>query len=447
MSEFSVVELIRKTRDGVELNDTEISFLVSGFSKETIPDYQISAWLMAVCLKGLSVRNTFHLTRLMRDSGAVMDWRRQLPDRKNLHIVDKHSTGGIGDKVSFILMAISAAMEMQIPMIGGRGLGHTGGTVDKLDSIPGFKSILTVDEVRHAFEEIGCYIISQSEDICPADKKLYSLRDVTGTVESLELITASIVSKKWSEGLDGIVFDVKCGCSAFMEDIEHARSLARSLVGVCKQGGMNARALITHMEEPLGAFVGNALEIKESLMILSGEFENDQQKKLAQPLTDLCLELAAHMAVVSGLSSDLEAMRELAREKLASKSALEKFTALMRVQGAKSGWQDMLPKASRSLTITSDRSGFIKRINGRIYGLVGIKHAMGRKQTEDQLDYGVGFETHVARGDKVEKNQPLVTFFYNKDCDLTELTCQLRKGFDISDTGSILDSLVIELIS
>lgn len=445
MIEYSVVELIRKTRDGKELTGEELAYLVKGFSEQSLPDYQISAWLMAVYLKGLSTKETFVLTKLMRESGEVLDWKKDNPAYRGSFIVDKHSSGGIGDKVSFVLLSLCASMGMKVPMMGGRGLGHTGGTVDKLDSIPGFRSELSIQEVKRAFEEVGCYIIGQSSSICPADKKLYSLRDVTGTIESLELITASIVSKKWAEGLDAIVYDVKCGSAAFMATLEDARNLAKSLVAVSKQAGMAARALITHMEEPLGAFVGNSVEILESLAILENNYKTEKHLKLALPLKKLCLDLAAHMAVLSGCGKELAAMRVLAEQKLESGAAAEKFRAMLRIHGAQDDWENKLPLGKNKFVLRATQNAGIAHIHSRTLGLVGISLGMGRRKTDDKLNYGIGFEMHVACGETVGVGQELLTLYYDGSPDLKSIEQELAAMF-VYGKAELRDNLIIEIV-
>ncbi len=445
---FNTVALIKKTRNKTALSSDEIKYLVDGFSTGSIPDYQISAWLMAVFLNSISVEETNTLTQLMAHSGKMIDWRKISPAYRDAHIVDKHSSGGIGDKVSFILIGLCTAMGMKIPMMGGRGLGHTGGTIDKLESVPGFTTELGFNDLERLFSEVGSYIMGQTQDICPADKKLYSLRDVTGTVESLPLITASIVSKKLAEGLDAIVYDVKCGSAAFMESLAEARALAQSLVRVTQKSGVKAKALITRMQAPLGAYVGNSLEVRESLNILGNEYPSANDRRLAEPLKNLCVQLAAHMAVLSGLGTDMSAMINLAKEKINDGQALQKFKAMVTAQGGKPGWEEKLPQSKNKLVLEAPKNGYLESFHSRGLGLIGIELGMGRKKADDKLNFGVGYKISVAEGDEVFKGQPLLELYHDGTHNEEMLRDELLHCFVLSDSPSqqLNDNLVIEIV-
>ena len=315
-----VVDLIRKKRDGYALTPEEIAFLIRGYTRGEIPDYQMAAFLMATVWRGMTLEETLALTEEMVRSGYTLDWS-HLPEAK----VDKHSTGGVGDKTSLVLTPIVAAAGVRVPMISGRGLAHTGGTLDKLESIPGFRVQLPVEAIRRVVEQVGAVLVGQSEELVPADRKLYALRDVTATVECLPLIVASIMSKKIAEGLDALVLDVKVGKGAFMKTETEARDLAERLVDVGRRLGKRVRALITDMNQPLGRAIGNALEVIESVETLKGRGPED--------LRTLSLELAAHMLVLGHQATSLEEARERAERLLHSGAALEKFRQIIEAQG------------------------------------------------------------------------------------------------------------------
>jgi len=444
---FLVSELIRKKREGNVLEAEEIQFLIRGVSDGSIPDYQISAWLMAVFFKGMNEVETLTLTKAMKDSGNSLHWRNLDPSFKNAKFVDKHSTGGVGDKVSLILAPLCASMGLKVPMMSGRGLGFTGGTVDKLESISGFKMRLTQEEMTKALIESNIVMMSQSESLCPADRKLYALRDVTATVESLALITGSIVSKKWAAGVENIVYDVKCGNSAFMTTREKARALAESLVKVSKLAGMNASALITRMEEPLGAYIGNALEVRECVSILRNEFPTDHHEFLAAPLTRLCCRFAAEMSVLSGHSSTLDEAFEIALEKIRNGQAYAAFEKMLSSQGAVKNWEEKLPQARMSIPYRSPRGGFLHHIDSRKLGLVGILLKAGRDQSTDVIDPGTGIELFKGIGEEVDQGEICLIAHVQNEAQFKDIHELLSSCFQLEDhRAQAPEDLVLEKI-
>ncbi|HVK09454.1 MAG TPA: thymidine phosphorylase, partial [Gemmataceae bacterium] len=353
------VDVIRKKRDGGELSPDEIAAFVHAATHGDWPDYQLSALLMAICVRGMTPAETATLTRLMADSGTRIDLS-DIPGPK----IDKHSTGGVGDKTSLILAPLAAACGVVVPMMSGRGLGHTGGTLDKLESIPGFRVGLGVDEFREALRDVGCAMIGQTADMAPADRKLYALRDVTGTVESIPLITASILSKKLAEGISGLVMDVKCGRGAFMKTREDARALAESLVRVGTANGLKVEVVITAMDAPLGRAVGNALEVVESIETLKGNGPKD--------LEDLSVLLAAKMVRMAGLAADDSAAEVKVRKALNSGAGLEKLRQIIELQGGDPRVLDdysRLPDVLHLTRLKANRDGVVTEVGA---GAVGV---------------------------------------------------------------------------
>ncbi len=393
-----MTDLILKKREGDALSKGEIEFLVKGYVSGEIPPYQISSWLMAVYFRGMSFEETGFLTRAMIGSGKVFDLSSLAGP-----LVDKHSTGGVGDKVSLILAPLAAACGVQVPMMSGRALGHTGGTLDKLDSIPGYKSVISEDLFRQILAETGFAMTGQSQDVVPADRLMYALRDVTGTVESVPLITASIMSKKFAEGAQSLVFDVKCGAGAFMKTREAAEELAVSLVETGRSLDRKIVAVITAMDEPLGRKVGNFLEVEESLACLRGEGPAD--------LMEITLRLTAWMVVAGGIRPTVEEALDLCRDRLADGSALERFLRNVTLQG---GDRDLLlerenrARAAFSLDLTAGAEGFVESIDSYALGMAGIPLGVGRNKTEDAVEPLVGFELLKKRGEPVKMGEPLV---------------------------------------
>jgi len=433
---ISMLEVIRKKRDGKVLSRVEIEGLVQGYTTGAIPDYQVSAWLMAVMLRGLTRAETSDLTDSMLRSGDVLDLS-ELAARK----VDKHSTGGVGDKTSLILAPLVAAAGLNVPMISGRGLGHTGGTLDKLESIPGFNVNLSVSEFRSVLKTCGCAMIGQTSEIAPSDRKLYALRDVTGTVESPYLICASIMSKKLAEGIDALVLDVKTGSGAFMKKEEDAVFLAELMVETGEQMGKTMVALITDMNQPLGMHVGNSLEVVESLEVLRGGGPQD--------LKELCLELAAWMLHLGGAASTVEDGKSISMGLLESGEAWEKFRQMVALQGGDVGVIDdpgRLPHSKYELDIGSLKSGTIVAIDCEAIGMACVALGGGREKKEDSVDPAVGIVLHHKIGDRVAAGEPLCTIHHNSQPRAERATQLLLGSYDISETSPALKQSLIHRV-
>jgi pyrimidine-nucleoside phosphorylase len=430
------VDILRKKRDAAELSREEIEFLVQGAARGTIPDYQLSAWLMAVVLRGMTSVELAALTEAMLHSGEVIDFS-SLAGAK----VDKHSTGGVGDKTSLVIAPIVAAGGLRVPMISGRGLGHTGGTLDKLEAIPGFNVNLSLREFRDVLEKCGCALIGQTPEIAPADKKLYSLRDVTATVESPFLICASIMSKKMAEGIDALVLDVKVGDGAFMKNERDAEYLAQLMVETGTRMGKKVVALITGMDEPLGRKVGNALEVEECIEILNGGGPAD--------LRELCVELSAWMFVLGARTKTMEAGRELAREMIATGRARDTFREVIRLQGGDAKVVDdpgRLPRAKSKAHVKAARAGFVSAIRCEQVGVASMMLGGGREKKEDSVDPAVGLTIEKKIGDVVKAGEKLVTVHYNSDARLADAVALLEKSFEIGDRATDALPLVRKVI-
>jgi len=405
-----VADLIRRKRDGGELAADEIASLVGAYTRGEVPDYQMSAWLMAVVCRGISRAEIAALTDAMLHSGEVLDLS-DLPGRK----VDKHSTGGVGDKTSLVIAPIVAAGGLYVPMISGRGLGHTGGTLDKLQSIPGFNVDLSLAEFRRVLGACGCALIGQTAEIAPADKKLYALRDVTGTVESPGLICSSIMSKKLAEGIDGLVLDVKVGSGAFMKTEEEAAHLAELMVETGARMGKRVVALLTDMDQPLGRAVGNSLEVIEACEVLGGRGPAD--------LRELCLELAGWMFELGGKVGSLPEGKELAAGLITSGKAKDKFREIIRLQGGDAGVVDAferLPRAAHTFEVVSGEDGFVVGIECEQMGLASLALGGGRAKKEDAIDPAVGLTVHKRIGDTVRKGEALCALHYNDAARLAD---------------------------
>lgn len=399
-------DLIHRKKSGGALSNEEIAFWVQGAATGAVPDEQSAALLMAICWRGMSTEETLALTLAMRDSGKRVDLS-SVPGVK----VDKHSTGGVGDKTTLILGPIVAACGLPCAMFSGRGLGHTGGTVDKYAAIPGMKVELTEAEFLRSLKETGFANSAQTADVCPADRKLYALRDVTATVESIPLITASIMSKKLAGGADALVLDVKCGSGAFMKTLEDAQALARSMVDVGKAHGMKIKALITRMEEPLGWAIGNSLEVMESVEILKGLHGEGH-------LAQLSFRLAAEMLVLGGAAADLEAAETQVRESVSSGRALQVFKDFVVLNGGDALALedfDRLPQAPASGEVRAGTAGWVEAIDSRALGIFAAELGAGRKTRDDVLDLGVGLWLHVAEGDAVAAGQVLATLHARRE--------------------------------
>jgi pyrimidine-nucleoside phosphorylase/thymidine phosphorylase len=420
---FRAIDVIRKKRDGGELSRGEIDYLVHSYTHGEIPDYQVSAWLMAVVLRGMSRAETAALTDAMLHSGEILDLS-SLAARK----VDKHSTGGVGDKTSLVLAPLAAAAGVAVPMISGRGLGHTGGTLDKLEAIPGFNVNLPVAQFRRVLEVCGCAMIGQTAEIAPADRKLYALRDVTGTVESPYLICASIMSKKLAEGIDALVLDVKTGSGAFMKNEKDAVFLAELMVETGERMGKQVVALITDMDQPLGRMIGNALEVVEVVEVLRGEGPQD--------LRELCLELAGWMLHLGGVADTVADGKKQSEKLIASGKALERFRQMVELQGGDLRTIDdptTLPQAQHTMTISSPRAGFLASLQCEQVGTACVILGGGRERKEDSIDPAVGIVLHKKVGDAVSAGEPLATIHYNAETRGARAQTLLADSYQISD--------------
>ena len=431
---FNVPELIRRKREGGEIRPAEFAQFIRGYLDGNIPEYQISAFLMAVFFKGMTPAEAAALTRVMIESGTRYD----LGAISGIK-TDKHSTGGVGDKVSLILAPLVASQGVVDPMVSGRGLGHTGGTLDKLDAIPGYRWDLTQDQFKKQLEKVGCAIIGQTDDFVPADKRLYALRDVTATVESIPLICASILSKKAASGAQALVMDVKCGSGAFMSKPEDASKLARQLIDIGTELGMRVSALVTQMNQPLGVMVGNALEVRESIDLLKGGGRRD--------VRDVTVELGAEMLVHAEVESDLDAARKRLNEALDSGAALEKFTEWIEAQDGDPRIADdpgLLASAPDTATLKASRAGTITSMNTRQIGVAANTLGAGRFRTDDLVDPAVGLEVHRNVGDEVSEGESLVTIHHRNGTGLEEGRRILEEAIVIGDEGSSALELILE---
>jgi pyrimidine-nucleoside phosphorylase len=441
----NAVELIRRKREGAALSDDEVRAFVRGYTDGVVPDYQAAALLMAIYFRGLDGAELAALTDAMLHSGEVLDLS-QLDGPK----VDKHSTGGVGDKVSLHLAPAVAACGVRVPMISGRGLGHTGGTLDKLESIPGFRVDLPTEEFTRTLAACGMALIGQTAKLAPADKKLYALRDVTGTVESIPLIAASIMSKKLAEGIDGLVLDVKVGSGAFMKTPERARELASTLVEIGKRAGKRCAALITDMDQPLGRWVGNAVEVQESLDVLSGRGEPD--------LVELTLALGAEMLLLGGVARSIEEGRGRIVQALGDGSALERFRQCVRLQGgvlpegdAVRGWF-----AADSVRVPAPHAGVVTAIDAEAVGLAAITLGAGRLRKEDQIDPGAWIWLKKKVGERVELGDDLAWFSTPRgaaaqraggvEAGVADVTARLFKAFSVGENAPAKRPLVLEVV-
>jgi pyrimidine-nucleoside phosphorylase len=428
------VDLIRHKRDGAALGRAEIEFFVAGVSRGTLPDYQIAALLMAIWLRGMTDEETAWLTDAMVRSGVRLAY----PDLAGTP-VDKHSTGGVGDKTSLILAPLAVACGALVPMMSGRGLGHTGGTLDKLDSIPGFRTALSLDELRSAMRRVGCALIGQTDEVAPADRQLYALRDVTGTVESIPLISASIMSKKIAEGIGGLVLDVKTGAGAFMKKPKQARALAASLVAIGRASGVRTEALITNMDAPLGRTVGNALEVVECLQVLKGQGPEDVES--------LSVLLAARMLILAGIETDEAAASARLRAALRSGAGLEKFRQIVENQGGDPRALDdygRLPSAPDREPIRAPRSGYVAAIRAGNVGDASVTLGAGRARLDDVVDHGVGIEVLAPRGTQVREGEPVLMVHHRGGRGLDDALPLLNTAIVIDDEPPHSRPLVLE---
>lgn len=430
------VEIIIKKRNGMELNSKEIKFIIEGYLSGIVTDYQMSAFLMSVYFSGMTSRETSILTEIMLHSGEVLDLS-SIPGIK----VDKHSTGGVGDKVSLIIAPIVAAAGVPVPMISGRGLGHSGGTLDKLKAIPGFRTDLSIKEYVEALQKIGAVLIGQTKEIAPADKKIYSLRDVTGTVESIPLICASIMSKKLAEGIDGLVLDVKTGGGAFMKTLEDSERLALGLKSIADAFNKKTIAFITSMDQPLGFAVGNWLEVVESVECLKGKDVSD--------LMEVCHNLAGAMIFLGEKAFSINEGVEISKEQIKNGRAYKKFLEITANQGGNISFIEEVekyPKSKNIVELKSTTAGYVKSINAFEIGMAGIELGAGRMKHDDIIDPKAGLLFSKKVGDEVEVNDTLVTLFTDKD-DVQSTLNRVEKSIEISDSKPGKIKMIKKIIS
>jgi pyrimidine-nucleoside phosphorylase len=430
------VDLIRHKRDGGALDRAAIDFFVSGVTDGSLPDYQASALLMAILLRGMSAEETAALTDAMVRSGVRVHY----PDIDGTP-VDKHSTGGVGDKTSLILAPLAAACGAYVPMMSGRGLGHTGGTLDKLEAIPGFRTALSLDQLRQGLATVGCAMIGQTSEIAPADKKLYALRDVTGTVESIPLICASIMSKKIAEGIGGLVLDVKTGAGAFMKTLPASRALAESLVSIGVASGLRTEALITSMDAPLGRMVGNSLEVIESVETLKGKVPGDLER--------LSVLLAARMLIVAGVEPDEERAELRIREALRSGAGVEKLRAIIEFQGGDPRVVDdyaRLPAAPDRHDVKAPRSGYVSALHAGHVGEAAVALGAGRARLDDVIDPGVGIEVIAHVGAVVREGESVLRVHHRGGRGLEDALRLLTEAVEIGDAMPSPRPVVIDRV-
>jgi pyrimidine-nucleoside phosphorylase len=427
------VDVILKKRDGGALGKDEIESFVQGVTAGAWPDYQASALLMAILLRGMNAEETAWLTDAMVHSGVRVDLS-AIPGAK----VDKHSTGGVGDKTSLILAPLAAACGLIVPMMSGRGLGHTGGTLDKLEAIPGFRVGLSLEDMKAALSSIGCAMIGQTSQIAPADKILYALRDVTGTVESIPLISASIMSKKIAEGIDALVLDVKTGSGAFMKTEADSRRLAESLVAIGNASGVRTEAIITRMDTPLGRAVGNALEVIECLEVLKGRGPAD--------LIDVSVELTSRMLVLGGVAADPASAARQVRGAIASGAGLERFRQIIERQGGDPRVADdyaRLPSVAHRHVIAAPRGGFLTRLDAESVGRASVSLGAGRDQVADAVDPAVGIMVKAVVGDELREGDPILELHYRDTAKLQHAIERASTAIDIGDTRPAARPLIV----
>ncbi len=429
-------DIIHKKREGKKLSKKELEFLINGYVQGDIPDYQMSAWAMAVFFQGMDAEETANLTMLMAESGDMID----LSDIEGIK-VDKHSTGGVGDTTTLILAPLVASAGIPVAKMSGRGLGHTGGTIDKLESIPDFNTSMSRDRFIDNVNQHGVAVVGQTGNLTPADKKLYALRDVTATVESIPLIAGSIMSKKIAGGADAIVLDVKTGSGAFMKEIDEARELARTMVAIGEQVGRKTMAFITDMNQPLGCAVGNALEVKEAVETLKGNGPED--------LTNLCIELGAGMLELAGRVGDLEEGRELLREKLKNGDALNKFSEMIAAQEGNQEIVDdfnLLPETDKKVEVKAEKDGYISNIEASEVGIAAMLLGAGRETKDSEINLAVGIVLEKKVGDSVKKGETLAVLHVDDEKNLEEAKSKLAAAFSYSKEKPEKKELIYEII-
>lgn len=416
-------DIILKKRRGFQLTTEEINFFVNGFNNNEIPDYQVSSLMMAIFFKGMNERETADLTMAMANSGEILD----LSAIDGIK-VDKHSTGGVGDSVTLVLAPLVASLGIPVAKMSGRGLGHTGGTIDKLETFKGFSVELDNDTFINNVNNIKIAIAGQTKSLAPADKKLYALRDVTATVDNISLIASSIMSKKIASGADAIVLDVKVGDGAFMKNLQDAKALAKEMVTIGEQLGRRTVAIISNMDQPLGFAIGNALEVKEAIDTLKGNGPKD--------LEELVLEIGSQMVILSKKAKSVEEAKKLLRENLTNGKALNKLKELVEAQGGDSSIidnEELMPKSKYQLSITSDREGYVSKICSEEVGLLAMELGAGRKTKDSIIDLSVGIVLKKKIGDKVEKGEELATIYCNNEKDGSSVLNKLKDVIVVSD--------------
>jgi len=432
-------DVIRKKRDGGELSDNQIQFFVDGLADESLPAEQVSSLAMAIFLNSMSFDEAAKLTMAMAASGTVLEW-----DSQNYHgpVVDKHSTGGVGDKVSFMLAPIVAACGCHVPMISGRGLGHTGGTTDKAEAIPGYNATPDLETFRKVVQDVGCAIIGQTPELAPADRRFYSIRDVTGTVESVPLITASILSKKIAAGLQGLVMDVKVGSGAFMDTMDKARALANSIIGTAARAGLNTHAVITDMNEVLGTTAGNALEIEESVLYLRDEVRESR-------LDEVVIALCAEMLLVAGVETDRDVAAKHCNEVIANGQAAEKFGRMVEALGGPADFVDKyeayLPKANVIHPVHT--GGIVCAVDTRAVGNAIIELGGGRRQVGEALDLSVGFSHVASVGTELDENTPLAVIHAASEDDAANAERNLLAAVSVGQDAPADRPVVCEILT
>ncbi|MCT1903280.1 pyrimidine-nucleoside phosphorylase [Oceanobacillus sojae] len=430
---MNTVEIINKKKYGKELSYEEIEHIVNGYVNDSIPDYQISSWLMAVYFQGLNSDETSALTDLMVKSGETIDL-----SFLNTTVVDKHSTGGVGDKVSLIVAPIITSLGIPFAKMSGRGLGHTGGTVDKLEAIKGFHTELPLQRFKDQVKELGIALVGQSGNLVPADKKIYALRDVTGTVDSIPLIASSIMSKKIASGADAIVLDIKVGNGAFMKTEEEAKKLAETMVAIGKKLNRETVAVLTNMDQPLGSEIGNGNEVLEAVKLL-----RDQEYR--QDLYDVSVEIAAQMVFLAGKATTEEQARKLVKEVIQSGEAYEKFVTFIEAQDGK---MDSIHEmeAKQSIDVTAEQAGYIASIETQQIGEAAMLLGAGRKTKDDQIDHQVGITFHVKTGDKLQAGDKLATIHTNME-DNDAVIKKIKDAITLSDHPVQVKSSVIGIVN
>lgn len=434
---YNIVSIIRKKRDGKDLAKEEIRFLIDSYTADKIPDYQISAFLMAAFLNGLNSEESAALTESMLHSGIVVDLS-HVPGKK----VDKHSTGGVGDKLSLILAPIVSSAGVPVPMISGRGLGHTGGTLDKLESIPGFYVDVDLARYKEILEKHNLVLVGQTEEIAPADKRLYALRDVTATVESIPLIAGSIMSKKLAEGIDALVLDVKYGSGAFMKNEEEATKLAQALVGIGQEFGKETIAYLTNMQQPLGYKIGNWFEIEESIDALKGEGPED--------VMEISHLLSGTMIYLGGKAKTIEEGIEISKKQVANGEAYQKWLDIVEEQGGDISYIEnpkKYPKAMYEFEIKADTDGYIYKLDAFEIGAASVELGAGRKVKEDKVDPQAGIVLKKKVGDKITKGETIMVAYTNNSTTIEPVTNQIYGAVTISDTKPEIENLVTKVIN